>query len=117
MKKNELEKLAPAELLPAAIALSETVEAQEKEIAQLKSQLEKAAKEYAELSKKLDQAETGAAPKTFGEVKVGKETYEIIRPKVLFRQTTYTADEIIENKEVAEALVKIGASALRKKEA
>ncbi len=117
MKKNELEKLAPSELLPAAIALSEKAEAQEKEIAQLKSQLENAAKEYAELSKKLDQAETGAAPKTYGEVKVGKEVYEITRAKVIFRQATYTAADIIENKEIAEALVKIGASALRKKEA
>lgn len=117
MKKNELEKLAPAELLPAAIALSEKVEAQEKEIKQLIEQLEQAATEYAELSKKLDQAETGKAPKVYGQVKVGKEVYEITRAKVIFRQTTYTAAEIIENKEVAEALVKIGASALRKKEA
>lgn len=115
MKKNELKSLEPAALLQAAETLFDEKKALEQELKDAQDALEAAGTKYAELAEKLDNAKSGADQKTFGEVIVGKQTYEIIRRKVNYENRIVTAEEIIAHKEIAEALVKIGASCMRLK--
>lgn len=117
MKKDKLKTLTPDALLQEAESLFDKVETLEAELKATKESLEKAGTEYAELAKKLDAAESGKqGKKVFGEVTVNKVVYEVVRPKISFDQQIYTAQQIIESKELAEALVKIGATCLRVKE-
>lgn len=115
MKAEEIKKLSPEQLLEVAISLhgqNETIKAENTE---LKAQLEEAADQYAALSKKLDRAEQNAkgGVKVFGEVKVGRITYDIVRPKTNYKGRIYLAKEIEADTDLAAQLVKIGAGCLR----
>lgn len=114
---SEFKKLNPEQLLAKAEELAGRVSELEAENENLTKDLEKAASEYAELSKKLDDVkENKGKETTFGEFKFEKSTYEVVRPKVNFKNTIYTAQEVINNKEIHAALIKIGASCIRIKE-
>lgn len=113
MKKEELKKLAPEKLLDAALSLHAENEKLTAQVDTLNGELEKAADDFASLSKQLDRAESGKGAKIFGEVKIDKTIYDIVRPKTMYKGHIYTAKEIQEDKELASNLLKIGASILR----
>lgn len=113
MKKVELKKLTPEELLAQALIQADRIDELEKSLKEKQAELDEAATEYAKLSKRLDQAESGKGPKTFGEVKVGKTTYDIVRPKTNYKGQIITAKQLEADAELAAQLVKIGAGILR----
>ena len=114
---SELKKLNPDQLLAKAEELAGRVSELEAKNKELTGSLEKAASDYAQLSKKLDEVkENKGVESTFGEFKFEKATYEVVRPKVNYKGTIYTAQEVIDNKEIHAALIKIGASCIRIKE-
>lgn len=107
--------MSPEQLLEVALSLNGEIETIKAENAELKAQLDESADQYAALSKKLDRAEQNAkgGTKLFGEVKVGKTIYDIVRPKTNYKGRIYLAKEIEADAEIAAQLVKIGAGCLR----
>ncbi len=112
-KNDNATTMTPEELVAHVGTQEATIAALTEKNAALEAALEKAGAQYAKLSKKLEKAEDPKAKKTFGEMKIGKVTYDIVRPKTRFEGVNYTADEIAENVELGGRLLKVGASILR----
>lgn len=114
MRKTESKGMNPEELVAHVAELEKLITEMGKTIADQKKAIDTAAEEYAKLSRKLDAAEDPKAKTVFGEVKLGKVTYDIIKPKTRYGGVIYTAKELAANPELCEKLVSIEASILRK---